>query len=151
MTAAFEDVVARVTAAGELARRIEGLEREIDPLLGIDRVEASVPDQFLRRPSLVPPPAFSSMPAHPPPPPPPLPPPPAEALAAAIGFGIRAAREARGWTQSDLARATGIRRPNVARLERGSALPNLATLHRVACGLETSLESLFSGRRIEGT
>ncbi|HUT76722.1 MAG TPA: helix-turn-helix transcriptional regulator [Polyangia bacterium] len=147
MTATFEEVLARVAAAGNLVRQIERIEGEIDPLLGIDRVEASVPDQFLRRESLAPPPAFSSMPAHPPPPLPALPPPPAEALAAAIGFGIRAAREARSWTQADLARATGIRRPNIARLERGSALPNLATLHRVACGLETSLESLFSGRR----
>ena len=147
MTALLPDIRRRVAAAEELARRIQHLEREIDPLLGLDRIDANVPEQFLKRDSLVPPPALSSVPS----PPPtlvvaPLPPPP-EILAALLGSGIRTLREARGWTQADLARATGIRRPNIARLERGSALPNLATLHRVACGLETSLESLFSGRR----
>ncbi len=146
MTAVFEEVLRRVAAAGDLARRIESLEREIDPLLGIDRVEASVPDQFLRRESLAPPPRFSSMPETARPLPPAPPPPPAEALAAIIGRGIRAARDARGWTQADLARVTGIRRPNIARLERGAGLPNMTTLHRVACGLEVSLESLLSGR-----
>jgi DNA-binding XRE family transcriptional regulator len=146
MTALLSDTRRRVAEAEDLATRIRSLEREIDSALGLGRVAASVPEQFLRRDSLVPPPVLSSVPPAPPPSPTVLPVPPAEVLAATLGYGIRAFREARGWTQADLASATGIRRPNIARLERGSALPNLATLLRVARGLETSLESLLSGR-----
>jgi len=146
MRDAFDAIGRRIAAAEDLARAIGRLENGIDSLLGVDRAPAGAWDHFLRRDSLAPSGPLSSAPAVPPPPLPSLPPPPAEALAAIIGSGIRAAREARGWTQADLARVTGIRRPNIARLERGAALPNLATLHRVACGLEVSLESLMSGR-----
>jgi ribosome-binding protein aMBF1 (putative translation factor) len=49
-----------------------------------------------------------------------------------IGRRIREARLARGLTQLDLATATGIRRPNVARLERGANTPTLE-IGRASC------------------
>lgn len=141
----FDETRRRIDAAESLAQLMGGLRREIDSLLNLEQVVPSMPEQFLRRDSIAPSRSLSAVPAITSPPVPALPPPPVEALAAAIGSGIRAAREARGWTQAYLAAATDIRRPNIARLERGATLPNLSTLHRVASGLEVSLESLLSG------
>ena len=68
-------------------------------------------------------------------------------LSKAIGATVRAHRERRRWTQRDLADATGLVRPNVARLENGGGrthgtpgVPRLDTLDRVAAafGLCTS-------------
>ena len=56
-----------------------------------------------------------------------------------IGQRIREIRSAKGLTQNDLAVATEIRRPNIARLERGHSLPNLATLLRVSSALQTPI------------
>ena len=64
-------------------------------------------------------------------------------LARTIGSRIRAHRERLGLTQHDLAQATGIHRPNIARLEKGVGLPNLATVIKVANGLCVTLESLI--------
>lgn len=68
-------------------------------------------------------------------------------LGRAIGVAIRAARRAGGMTQRQLADATGIRRPNVARLERGEGLPNIATLLRVSRALEVPLGELLGEAR----
>lgn len=64
-------------------------------------------------------------------------------LALTIGSRIRAHRERLGLTQNDLAQTTGIHRPNIARLEKGVGLPNLATVIKVANGLSVTLESLI--------
>ena len=64
-------------------------------------------------------------------------------LALTIGARIRAHRERLGLTQNDLALATGIHRPNIARLEKGVGLPNLSTVIKVANGLSVTLESLI--------
>ena len=64
-------------------------------------------------------------------------------LALTIGSKIRAHRERLGLTQNDLAQATGIHRPNIARLEKGVGLPNLSTVLKVANGLSVTLESLI--------
>ena len=49
-----------------------------------------------------------------------------------IGDRVRRAREGRGWSLEDLARRTGMHRPNLHRLEAGKHLPSLETLERVA-------------------
>ena len=123
-----------LSRAEELRRTIERYELELDLLLSMRRIDPELPDNFFRTDSIVPPPPGPS-PATP------LEP---EELAQTIGRRIREAREDRGWTQQDLAERTGIRRPNVARLERGSGLPNLATLLKVATGLEIALDQLVS-------
>ena len=119
--------------ADALVREIERYELELDLMLSMRRVDPELPDNFFRTDSIVPPPPASRVrsPADP------------ERVAAEIGQRIRRAREDSGLTQQDLADRTGIRRPNIARLERGSGLPNLATLIKVADGLELSLSDLI--------
>ena len=45
-------------------------------------------------------------------------------------------REKRGWTQRDLARMTGIKQPQIARIEKGGQLPTIETLWRLADSLK---------------
>ncbi len=60
-----------------------------------------------------------------------------------IGQRIRCARLDRGITQNDLAKETGIRRPNIARLEKGLSLPNLSTLLKVSTALQIPITKLL--------
>jgi DNA-binding XRE family transcriptional regulator len=143
MTAGNERML---NCAEALVRTVGLLEREIDALLDTD----------CARPSLIPPALVGICSA-----------PPSFAAAARpsapekrrrsarvsrsntrgseIGQRIREARAAIGMTQLELATATGIRRPNVARLERGRNTPTIETLQRVADALGVSVASLVSG------
>ncbi|MER7798606.1 helix-turn-helix transcriptional regulator [Microbacterium sp. NPDC096154] len=58
-----------------------------------------------------------------------------------IGENIRAAREAKGWTQDELAAATGIDSSNIRAHESGRSLTNLHSLVRIAeaLGVEPSV------------
>ncbi|WP_417373692.1 helix-turn-helix domain-containing protein [Glutamicibacter protophormiae] len=60
-----------------------------------------------------------------------------------IATRIRAARTARGWSQTHLAEAACVSRPTVARIERGDDM-NTATLASVCevLGLEISVQEL---------
>ncbi|MBW2277459.1 MAG: helix-turn-helix transcriptional regulator [Deltaproteobacteria bacterium] len=120
-----------------LIGEIERYELELDLLLSMRRIDPELPDNFFRTDSIVPPP-----PAQPP-----APPADPDQIARDIGLRIRLTREDSGWTQQDLADRTGIRRPNIARLERGASLPNLATLIKITGGLEISLADLISTSR----
>jgi DNA-binding XRE family transcriptional regulator len=60
-----------------------------------------------------------------------------------IGQHIRRVRLDRGVTQNDLAKQTGIRRPNIARLEKGQSLPNLSTLLKVSSALQIPINDLL--------
>jgi len=111
-----------------IVRRIGRLHREIDALLGVPAPALAAP-----RPSEPPRPRRSRAPADP-------------RCGAEIGARIREARRARAMTQLDLAQATGIRRPNVARLERGGNTPTLETLQRVAAALDLPLSELVGDR-----
>lgn len=53
----------------------------------------------------------------------------------ALGARIRALRIAAGLTQAELARRTGIHRPNIARVEAGRHTPSLETLSRLAAAI----------------
>lgn len=55
---------------------------------------------------------------------------------------IREARRRAGLTQAELAARVGTSQSAIARYERGRALPELGTLHRIieACGFELHLE-----------
>jgi len=63
-------------------------------------------------------------------------------LAADVGERIRAAREAAGLSQRDLAGRMGTSQAAVARLEAGGVGATLTTLHRVAAalGLELNID-----------
>lgn len=52
-----------------------------------------------------------------------------------LGARIRSLRLAAGLTQAELARRTGIHRPNIARVEAGRHTPSLETLARLAAAI----------------
>jgi transcriptional regulator with XRE-family HTH domain len=60
--------------------------------------------------------------------------------AAVVRFGIkvRAARQARGWTQEELAERSGMAAVQISRVERGVREVRLTTLLRIARALQTT-------------
>lgn len=48
-------------------------------------------------------------------------------------------REERGWSQRDLAKITGIKQPQIARIEKGGQMPTLETLWRLADALKAQV------------
>jgi DNA-binding XRE family transcriptional regulator len=57
---------------------------------------------------------------------------------ARLGARLRELRVAAGLTQAELARRTGIHRPNIARVEAGRHTPSLETLARLASAIGVS-------------
>jgi transcriptional regulator with XRE-family HTH domain len=53
-------------------------------------------------------------------------------------------RERQGLRQEDLAERAGIKRPNIARLEKGKHLPSVSTLQKVARALNLDMGSLMA-------
>jgi len=62
-----------------------------------------------------------------------------------LGERVRGLREAKGMSQSELARRIGSTQPAVARLEAGGVAPRLETLERIAAALEMELVLEFAG------
>jgi transcriptional regulator with XRE-family HTH domain len=56
---------------------------------------------------------------------------------------IRNLRETQGWTQEDLAEASGLSRDAVSRIERGDRGPRLETLEAIACALKIPVTQLL--------
>src|SRR5574341_709811 len=52
-----------------------------------------------------------------------------------LAVAVAQLRERRGMSQRDLARVTGIKQPQIARLEKGEQLPTLDTLGRLLSAL----------------
>lgn len=48
-------------------------------------------------------------------------------------------RKERGWSQRDLAKITGIKQPQIARIEKGGQMPTLETLWRLADALKAQV------------
>jgi DNA-binding XRE family transcriptional regulator len=61
-----------------------------------------------------------------------------------VGRKIRKMRNAKGLTQAELARAAGMVRPNLSRIEAGKHRPSLATLERIAAALKVPVADLIS-------
>ncbi|HEY6878728.1 MAG TPA: helix-turn-helix transcriptional regulator [Polyangiales bacterium] len=61
-----------------------------------------------------------------------------------LGQRLRALRLAAGLTQAELARRTGIHRPNIARVEAGRHTPSLETLARLAAAIGVSTTRVLS-------
>jgi transcriptional regulator with XRE-family HTH domain len=70
-----------------------------------------------------------------------------EQIASNLGSNIRQLREARGLTQQQMARISGVPRPTWANLESGSANPTLSILVKVANALQVRVEELISPPR----
>ncbi|TCJ89961.1 helix-turn-helix domain-containing protein [Nocardia alba] len=60
-------------------------------------------------------------------------------IAYRLGEQVRQAREARGWTQSELAKRAGMKQNAVSRFEAGDGVPTIPTLERLAGALEVQL------------
>ncbi|MEV0398089.1 helix-turn-helix domain-containing protein [Polymorphospora rubra] len=67
-------------------------------------------------------------------------------LAFELGRAVRELREHRGWSQSQLAQASGMTQSAVARFEAGGTVPTLPVLERLAAALDVSLNVSFEPR-----
>jgi transcriptional regulator with XRE-family HTH domain len=68
-----------------------------------------------------------------------------EGLAISNQFGriVKQVREQRGWSQEVLADRANLNRSYVGEVERGSAMPSLATVAKLAQALEISVSGLL--------
>jgi transcriptional regulator with XRE-family HTH domain len=67
-------------------------------------------------------------------------------LKTTVGLNIRVAREAKGWTQRDLAARVGVVDLAVSRWERGVAMPQPEHLMRLSVELERETSWFFEAR-----
>jgi XRE family transcriptional regulator, regulator of sulfur utilization len=74
----------------------------------------------------------------------------ASGLAVRLADNIRQLREARGLTQEQMAKLSGIPRATWGHLESGGANPTLAVLDRVATAMQVPLEELTAAPRASG-
>lgn len=68
-----------------------------------------------------------------------------------MGKTVRELREARGWTQTQLAKAARTRQSTVADLELGGPVPSIAVLDRLAHVLGADLEVRLTPRTTNST
>ena len=68
-------------------------------------------------------------------------------LSSRLGRNIRQLRQARGLTQQQMAKLSGLPRATWANLESGSGNPTLAVLHAVAMAFQVSLEEIVAEPR----
>ena len=61
----------------------------------------------------------------------------------ALGDTLRALRKARGWSLDHTAAATGVSKAMLGQIERGESSPTVATLWKLAGGLQLSLSQLL--------
>jgi len=66
-------------------------------------------------------------------------------LAIHIAERVREERELAGMSQETLADHAGLKRPNVARLERGNSMPTIQTLSLVATVLAVPVSAFLEG------
>jgi putative transcriptional regulator len=64
-------------------------------------------------------------------------------LAEELGNSLRAAREARGLTQAQLAELVGVSRKTINTVENGIYVPSTVIALKLAWALETRVEALF--------
>ncbi|GAA0968281.1 hypothetical protein GCM10009555_013360 [Acrocarpospora macrocephala] len=67
-------------------------------------------------------------------------------LAYELGKTVRVMREARGWSQSDLAGRADMTQSAVARFEAGGTIPTLPVLERLAHALDAHVEVRLTPR-----
>jgi transcriptional regulator with XRE-family HTH domain len=68
-------------------------------------------------------------------------------LAASLGAAVRAARQERRWTQSELAEAAGLSPGYIARLERGEIGASLLVARKISDALGIGVGALLRIRR----
>lgn len=60
-----------------------------------------------------------------------------------LGKRVRKLREAKGLSQGDIEKRTGLLRAYISRVENGHTVPSLETLERLAAALEVPLYQVF--------
>jgi DNA-binding XRE family transcriptional regulator len=65
-----------------------------------------------------------------------------DALSAAVGRNVRAARQRRGWTLDELANRSSVSKGMVVAIEQGRTNPSIQVLSRIADSLGTTLSEL---------
>jgi transcriptional regulator with XRE-family HTH domain len=70
-----------------------------------------------------------------------------EELSVRLGRNIRQLRQARGLTQQQMAKLSGLPRATWSNLESGGGNPTLAVLHAVAMAFQVSLEEIVAEPR----
>lgn len=73
----------------------------------------------------------------------------ADDLAGRLAKNVKHLRDARGATQQQMAKLSGLPRATWANIESGTSNPTLAVLHRVALALQVSLEELVAAPRAD--
>lgn len=68
-----------------------------------------------------------------------------------LGINVRAARTERGWTQEDLAGASGLSTVQISRIECGRREIRLGTLIQVIDGLGIAPDRLLTGLYKDGS
>jgi transcriptional regulator with XRE-family HTH domain len=72
-----------------------------------------------------------------------------DGLSERLAHNVRQLRQARGLTQQQMAKLSGLPRATWANLESGAANPTLGVLHAVAVALQVQLEELVASPRAE--
>ena len=73
-----------------------------------------------------------------------------EKMSVAVGRIFKQARRELGYTQQELAEASGVKRPNIARLESGKHSPTVDMLQRVAYSMGMDIEIHLKEREDDG-
>lgn len=60
-----------------------------------------------------------------------------------ISARVRSLREYKGWSQEDLANASGLQRPHISLIETKERVPGADTLVKLATALQTSVDYLL--------
>lgn len=71
--------------------------------------------------------------------------PPREKVLLCLGANVRQAREARGWSQEELAHQAGLASVQVSRIERGKREIRVTTLIKLVKALDVPPDSLLEG------
>lgn len=64
-------------------------------------------------------------------------------MAERLANSLRVHRDARGWTQADLAARVGVSRKTINTIENGVFVPSTLTALKIAEAFETGVEDLF--------
>lgn len=65
-------------------------------------------------------------------------------MAERLANALKGERDARGWTQADLAARVGVSRKTINTIENGVFVPSTITALKIADALGRSVEQLFS-------
>ncbi|KAF1045294.1 helix-turn-helix domain-containing protein [Xylophilus sp.] len=66
------------------------------------------------------------------------------ALVESFGLAVRQLREAKDWSQEQLAERSQLNRSYVGEVERGRVIPSIVTAQKLAFALEVNIAGLFA-------